>query len=105
MSEKFPSKEGMREISREDVVAALRENPENLSFFNLYIKRKEGELKTSKDTLLVNMEIAEIYRDAGLLKAAQEAFTDAAAQAWNEYEDEIYQNIIAELDKLKSKIL
>ncbi len=98
--EKEISKEE-REISKKDVVEFLLKNPEDLSLLHRYLDRREGEVKNSKDVLELNVEVAEIYRDAGLREAAIDAFRDAAEQAWQEGEDELSEKLKGEALKLE----
>lgn len=98
--EGFPQPENIETISKQEVIDSLVQNPEDLSVLNKFLDLREKEVQSSKDTLNVNVEVAEIYRDAGLLEAAKQAFEDAANQAWQEGEDDLYEKIMAEVDKL-----
>ena len=86
--------------TKAEVVAALAANPEDFSLLNRYLDTREAEGKTSADTLALNIEAAEIYRDAGMAEAAYAAFLDAAEQAQQELKDDLYKQLKAEANKL-----
>lgn len=100
MSERPSIPENIEKISKEEVISSLQQNPDNLSVLNKYLDIREREGHTNKDTLNLNVEVAEIYRDAGLVDAARDAFEDAATQAWQEGEDELYNRLLVEIEKL-----
>ncbi len=100
MHEGIPSKEGSPH-SKEKVIASLREDPQNLSVLQEYLATKEAEVYSSLDALRLNVETAEIYRDAGLMEAARDAFEAAAEQAYQEHEDELYGRLVSELERLE----
>lgn len=100
MFEGTPNQEGA-EISKGDVIESLRQNPENLSLLTKFLEKRDAEVTNSKETLALNIEVAEIYRDAGLLEAAKEAFTQAAEQAWQEQDDALYEHLMIEADKIQ----
>ena len=89
-------------IDKERLVELLRANQEDLSPLNAYLNKREAEVISSKDALALNIEVAEIKRDAGNTEGAREAFTDAAEHAWQENEDERYAYCISELNKLNT---
>ena len=99
MFEGAPNQEDS-EISKNEVVESLKQNPENLSLLTKFLEKRESEVTNSKETLALNVEIAEIYRDAGLLEAAKEAFTQAAEQAWQEQDDALYEQLKTEVEKI-----
>ncbi|MEX2010505.1 MAG: hypothetical protein WD874_01730 [Parcubacteria group bacterium] len=90
------------EISKDNVIESLRNNLEDLSPLNRFLDKREAEVKNSKDALALNIEVAEIYRDSGLLESAKDAFTQAAEQAWQEHDDALHEQLIAEADKIQS---
>jgi hypothetical protein len=98
MSERLPKHEVGPKLTREAVVDTLRLG--YLLPFTKYLDQCESEGKTSRDTLLLNIETAEIYRDAGFIEESQATFKDAAEQAFQECEDILYGRIMAELEKL-----
>ena len=86
--------------TKAEVIAALAANPEDFSLLNRYLDAREAEGKTSADTLALNIEVAEIYRDAGMAEAAYVAFLDAAEQAWQELKHDLYEHLKTEANKL-----
>ncbi len=99
---KLPSPAAKREPmpTKAEVIAALAANPEDLVLFNRYMDAREAECKTSEDTLTLNIEVAEILREAGLNAAAHVAFLDAAEQAYQEFKHDLYEHLKAEANKL-----
>lgn len=89
------------EVSKSEVVESLKQNPEDLSLLHKFLDRREAEVQDSRGALILNIEVAEIYRDAGLLEAAKEAFSQAAEQAWQEQEDALYNQLMNEADKIQ----
>ncbi len=99
MLEKIPDQESV-EVSKSDVVESLRSNPEDLSLLNKFLDKREAGVSDSRGSLALNVEVAEIYRDAGLLEAAKEAFIQTAEQALQEREDALYEELMSEADKI-----
>lgn len=95
-------------LTKESVIESLRDNPENFELLGAYqdkrlkqiqapyIPREETEVLTFK----FNIEVAEIYRDAGLKEAAWDAYNDAADFAQANGMEEEYQKILAEMEKI-----
>jgi hypothetical protein len=100
MFERSPNQEN-NETSKEAVVESLRSNPEDKSLLNQYLDQREAQVRTSEDALVLNIEVAEIYRDSGLLESAKEAYEQAAEQAWQERSDILYEELMDEVDKIK----
>ncbi|MEN9337938.1 MAG: hypothetical protein RIQ41_252 [Candidatus Parcubacteria bacterium] len=90
------------------VSESLRNNPEDLSLFTAwmdvrqrqiqasYISREDTETRTMEFTI----ELAGIYRDAGLYEAAADAYNDAADMAQANGIDRAYEACLAELAKI-----
>lgn len=89
--ESFPKFNGAP-LSRDQVVESLKNNPENLDSLKKFLDMREKEVVDSRGALALNVEIAKIYRDAGLI--------DAAEQAYQEHEDALEQELLVELEKL-----
>ncbi len=104
MMEKPPQpefeKEKKEEISKERVIEALRAEPTNLETLKNFLDEQEKLVKDSRGTLMLNITVAEIYRDAGLLDAARDAFKDAAEQAWQEGDDALCSRLTAEMENM-----
>lgn len=57
------------EVSKSEVIDSLKQNPEDLSVLTKFLDRREAEVTNSREALALNVEVAEIYRDSGLLEA------------------------------------
>lgn len=84
------------------VISALQENPDDLSPLHAYLDHREKEVRDSTDALHLNISVARIYKAAGLIEAAREAFYDAAEQALQEGSDALYLSLHDERDQLPS---
>jgi hypothetical protein len=101
MTEGPPTNSESVEVSKNDVVESLKLDPEDLSLLHKFLDKREVEVQDSREALALNVEVAEIYRDAGLLEAAKEAFIQAAQQAWQEQDDTLHEQLLAEADKIQ----
>ncbi len=101
MSEGVPNPESIEGATKEKVVESLKQNPEDLSVLHIFLNKREGEIRTSQEGLVLNVEIAEIYRDVGMLDAAYESFLDARDQARQEGDDELADRMNSEAEKLR----
>lgn len=101
MHEGPPNPEKHAPNLRERCIESLRANAEDLTPLHTYLDAREAEVRTSKDGLELNAEVARIYRDAGMLDAARAAYADAAEQARQEGEDSLYLALVKELDTLR----
>ena len=98
------------ETPEQILVRMLREkgfdNPESCKLLLEWTMEQEKLAEQSGDyigaQILLNIKRAKIYRDAGNADAAREAFADAAEHAWNEHRDELYGQIIAEMEKVEA---
>ncbi len=94
-------------ITKESVIASLKQNPEDLAVLHSYIDVRQKQIQapyvsredTEKLTFAFNLELAEMYRDAGLTEAAADAYNDAADMAEANGMEE-YNAILAELAKI-----
>lgn len=103
MFEGSPNSES-NEVSKNEVVESLRQNPEDLSLLHKFLDKKEEEvnkINNSRAALTLNIEVAEIYKEAGLFEAAKEAFLQAAEQALDERDDVLYEQLTIEADKIQ----
>lgn len=88
---------------KERAISSLKSNPKDLSVLDAYRTQRERQLiERGLSTLQLDIEIAEIYRDAGLIDAARKAFFDAADRALEEDKDGLYDTLHYEIDKLPS---
>ena len=90
-----------QELNKNKVIESLRQNPEDRSLLTRYVEEREKDFKENKDYLNLNVEVAEILRDAGMLDEAYDAFLDARDQALQEQDEELAQRMFAEAEKLK----
>ena len=112
--EQLPPKKETKEVIREEqVIKMLEEDPEGKGK-ELFLKwldeqqQKADEDPTSKGRLKLNIEIAGIYRQVYLdtnseyfRKLAYQAYLDAANQAHQEGNDELYNKLIKEAGDIK----
>ncbi len=114
MNEQRPEENTTSQESYEDtltkslVADSLRKSPEDLTLLNAwtdmrlrkiqasYISRENTEVRTMEYTV----ELAEIYRDAGLTEAAADAYNDAADMAEANGIHRALEAILAELAKI-----
>lgn len=95
-------------VTKEAVIESLRLAPENLTILNAYIDIHQKQIQapyvsredTEKLTFKFLVDLAEIYRDAGLTEAAVDAYNDAADMAQANGMEEKYNAILAEIAKL-----
>ena len=97
MSEGAPNQES---LSREQVVEILKTSGEDLRALTRYLDQREKDCRNGRDNVILNMEKAEILRDAGMPAEAYDAFLDARDQALNEEDEELAARLFAEAEKL-----
>lgn len=100
MIEGVPNPESSEAVTRESVVESLKQDFKDLSFLNKFLDKRESEVTTSKEALALSIETAEIYKEAGMLDEAYEAFLDARDQARQEGDDELADRLFSEAEKL-----
>lgn len=112
MNEKPPENNKIEDleknITKESVINSLRENPENLEFLNMYMDIWEKKVQaqyvsreeTERLTFEYALDLAEVYRDAGLTEFARDAYTDASYVAQANGMNEQYDAILLEIAKL-----
>jgi len=67
-------------ITKEAVIESLLRNPEDHTVLTAWLAEREAEvarINTSKATLELNIERAEVYRDAGFQEQAHKDFEEA----------------------------
>ena len=99
MFEGSPNQESIEDLKAR-VVESLRHSTEDLTLLNQFIDRREAEVENSKQGMSLNVEIAYIYKEAGLRDIAKQAFLDASEQAWQENDDELFEKLTEEANKL-----
>jgi hypothetical protein len=95
-------------ITKEAVIDSLRQNPENVSLLASYIDAKREQFQApylsheeaKRKALEFAIELAEVYKEAGLRENAWEAYNDAANVAQANGMEEEYQRILIEMGKV-----
>ena len=76
--------------------------PETLTAFNQWLSEQEKLVEQADDYVLAQIELnlkrARLYLSAGYIDEALADFEDARCQAWNEQRDELYGEIMREMD-------
>ncbi len=82
------------------------ENPEARSLLDGWTREQEGRVKKSSDpataAIELNLRRARLYFAAGYADEALESFETARMQTRNENREELYQAIMAEMNKLEA---
>ncbi len=103
--ESFENKEKTKaEVIEEIKALGGFEIGEAKEIFGKWIDQKQEKITSSKEGLLLNLSIAEVYRDVGDTENAIEAYYDVLEQANNEGNDEVILNIRVELNKLRGSM-
>lgn len=95
-------------ITQEAVVRSLQENPQNMEVLRVYIDSKMKQIQApyvshedaKKLTVAHSLELAEIYKEAGMIEDAADTYNDAADLAQANGMEEEYREILAELAKI-----
>ncbi len=81
------------------------EDPEVKEFLDSWMREQEMAVERSNDYIFgqiqFNLRRARLYFQAGYVDAALENFEAAGTQAWNLYNNELYQAIMREMDELQ----
>ena len=101
-----------KESAEQRIVRLLKEkgaeDPETKSLLNAWTIEQEKQVEQLPDyhvaQIQFNLRRARLYFDAGYVDEAFENFEAARMQAWNENRKELYQAIMAEMDKLESDL-
>lgn len=99
MFEGAPNQEDIESLKAR-VIESLKLGTEDLSLLNEFLDRRQPEIETSQQSMMLNVEVAYMYKEAGLNKLAKEALIDAAEQAWQENDDELFEKLTEEANKL-----
>lgn len=110
--EKIPSFENFenKESEEQRLIRLLKEkgveDPETRSFLNFWTIEQEKWAENSEDYKMAQIEVnlrrARLYFSAGYIDEAFENFEAARMQARNDNRGGLYQEIMAEMDKLES---
>jgi hypothetical protein len=95
-------------LTKESVIKSLQENPDCTEMLSAYIENRMKQVQapyasredTEALTFAFNIELAEIYRDAGLNEAAWDAYNDAADIAQANGMEEEYQALLVKMGEL-----
>lgn len=95
-------------ITRESVINSLKQNLEDLTVLHSFIDLRQKQIQapyvsredTEKLTFAFNVELADLYRDAGLKEAAWDAYNDAADMAQANGMEEEYQALLVKMGEL-----
>lgn len=83
-------------------------NKEDLEVFYLFYDwqaQEEDKLpKTSEASIEFNLRKARLFAEAGLIEEAFDEFNGVRMQAWNEGREDLYNQIMAEMDELEAKL-
>lgn len=100
-----------RENPEQRLVRLLKEkgveDPETRNFLDAWTREQEERVEKDDDPVAkieFNLKRARLYFEAGYVEEAIENFEAARMQAWNENREELYQEIIAEMDRLESNL-
>ena len=99
MFEGAPNQEDIESLKAR-VIESLKLGTEDLSLLNEFLDRRQLDIETSQQSMMLNVEVAYMYKEAGLNKLAKEALIDAAEQAWQENDDELFEKLTEEANKL-----
>ena len=99
MFEGAPNQEDIESLKAR-VIESLKLGTEDLSLLNEFLDRRQLEIETSQQSMMLNVEVAYMYKEAGLNKLAKDALIDAAEQAWQENDDELFEKLTEEANKL-----
>ena len=93
-------------LSREEVVAKLRENPTDISPLALHLANRQEQLQNGapEDALNLSVERAEIYEEAGLSVDAFREYFVTCYCARNLGHDELAQKFVSKYQILKDQI-
>lgn len=101
--EKLPSQFESKEEKREKLIEALKERvdaPETRELLLAWVDEEEKIANAEKSAIgRIEMarRMARLYREAGLNEMTVLSLEDAAEQAWQERQDDLYREIMEEL--------
>lgn len=99
-----------KESAEQRLVSLLKEkgaeDPETKNLLDAWTRELEERVEKENNpvaTIELNLKRARLYFKAGYIDEAFENFEAARMQAWNESREELYQMIMAEMDKLENE--
>lgn len=103
-----------KESTEQQLVRLLKEkgveHPEARKFLDIWTREQEKQVEQSTGEeyhiaqIQFNLKRARLYFEAGYVEEAFENFEAALTQAWNEKRDDLYNEIMKEMDKLEGSI-
>ena len=104
--EKPPSPE-KSEISDQELINALGlkgvEDPEVHQFLQQWTEQGERQVSNPENAIKFNQRRARLYLEAGYVQEGLEVLESARMQAWNEQREELFNQIMAEMDEIEDK--
>lgn len=113
MPEKFPSSES---VNRQELIEALRtkgiKDPETRELLQKWAEAKEAEVMAKNNAeasdnvraaIEFERERAKLYFEAGYINEALDTLEDARLQAHQIGDQELYNTIMAEMDKIEEE--
>lgn len=112
MNEPKPEENKMENVegplTRESVIESLRQDPKNVELLISYVEMRQKQIQapyvsredTEKMTFALNLELADLYRDAGLRGQAWDAYEEAFDLAEAQGMEDECRKINQELNKL-----
>lgn len=104
--EKFPTPENI-EVSDQELIDALKskgvEDPEVSKLLQRWTEQGEKKVATPEDAINFNRERARLYVEAGYVEEGLGVLESARIQAWNEQREELFNQIMTEMDEIEDK--
>ena len=106
MSEKFPTPE-KKEVLDKELIDALKskgvENPETFQLLQKWTRQEERRGNSPEASIELNLKRGRLYIEAGYIEEGLEVLESARMQAWNEGREELYNQIMAEMDEIEAQ--
>jgi len=104
--EKFSSPE-KSEVSDQELIDALKskgvEDPEVHRLLQQWTEQGEKQVINPEDAIKFNQKRARLYVEAGYVQEGLEVLESARMQAWNEQREEVFNQIMAEMNAIEDK--
>src|SRR3989338_9450675 len=104
--EKFSSPE-KSEVSDQELIDALKskgvEDPEVHRLLQQWTEQGEKQVINPEDAIKFNQKRARLYVEAGYVQEGLEVLESARMQAWNEQREEVFNQIMAEINAIEDK--
>lgn len=101
-----------KESAEQRLVRLLKEkgveDPEARNLLDSWTREQEKQVEQSDDyhfeQIQFNLRRARLYFKAGYIEESIENFEDARMYAWNEQREDLYQEIMEEMDRVEDSI-